>query len=264
MATDTTLPWYDSPWLQAYLKAKAIISEIRPDALKEFESAMAVFRAPGQFQTKHLSDVLTADELSSVIAIIAGLQQEELEKHELMGFGRMVVHDHPEFTRLQHTFTDRVSELAGEELEVSYNFLSLYNNLGVCQPHMDAPSAKWTLDICLDQSEPWPISFSQVVPWPEDFRLVQDDWRQQIVADPALEFSTHAPEVNEAILFTGANQWHYRDRISRGQAQNYCHLLFFHYIPKGSRDLLEPENWAKLFNIPELHSLSRTGTGIVS
>ncbi len=38
-------------------------------------------------------------------------------------------------------------------------------------PHMDAPDAMWTLDICLEQSEPWPISFSQPVDWPENFQV---------------------------------------------------------------------------------------------
>ena len=35
-----TFPWYDSPWLQAYVEAKAIIRRECPDKLAEFESAM--------------------------------------------------------------------------------------------------------------------------------------------------------------------------------------------------------------------------------
>ena len=79
---------------------------------------------------------------------------DELEKQELFNFGRLVVHDHPYFNQIQNTMTDLVSEIAQEPVEAYYNFLSLYNNLGVCEVHMDALSAKWTLDVCINQSDP--------------------------------------------------------------------------------------------------------------
>jgi hypothetical protein len=63
---------------------------------------------------------------------------------------------------MQRELVARVSDLVGEEVEPSYNFLSLYTRMGIFEPHLDAPSAKWTLDICIDQSEPWPIYFSQI------------------------------------------------------------------------------------------------------
>ena len=31
---------------------------------------------------------------------------------------------------------------------------------------MDAPDAKWTLDLCNEQSDAWPIHFSRIMPWP--------------------------------------------------------------------------------------------------
>jgi hypothetical protein len=248
-------PWYDSPWLRSYVRAKAIIREVRPTVLEDFEAAMAVFQAPRDFRVKQISSLLTPDQMEAARKIIAELDPTEIERHELMLFGRLVVHDHPVFTQLQRTFTPLVSELAGEDLEPSYNFLSLYNNLGVCMPHMDAPQAKWTLDICLDQSEPWPISFSQPVSWPEEFQGSQVDWRTQILEDPNLEFSTYAPQVNDALFFTGSNQWHYRDRIARTKAENFCHLMFLHYIPAGSSELVNPTKWSEIFGIPELAGL---------
>ena len=33
----------------------------------------------------------------------------------------------------------------------AYNFLSLYTQLDICEPHMDAPKAKWTLNVCIEQ-----------------------------------------------------------------------------------------------------------------
>ena len=109
-----------------------------------------------------------------------------------MGFGRQVVHDHSELSKIQRTLTETVSSLVGEAVEPCYYFLSLYNNLGVCKVHMDAPLAKWTLDICIEQSAPWPIQFSQWVPWPEQFEQTQDDWRSQIVNDLKLQFQSYA------------------------------------------------------------------------
>lgn len=237
------------------MRAKAIIRKERPWALADFEQAFSSLQAPQDFQVKHICSVLTPEELESVHKVVSGLRPEDYERHELFKFGRLVVHDHPECTRLQHEFTARVSELAGENLEPGYNFLSLYNNLGVCIPHLDAPNAKWTLDICLGQSEPWPISFSQPVSWPEDFQRGEGDWHRQILEDPSLKFTTFAPQVNEALFFAGGNQWHYRDRIARTKAENYCHLLFFHYIPAGCAELVNPANWCEIFNLTELSGL---------
>ena len=29
-------------------------------------------------------------------------------------------------------------------------------------------------------------------------------------------------------------------------------ILFFHFIPKGTAELCQPENWTRLFGVPEL------------
>ena len=47
-------------------------------------------------------------------------------------------------------------------------------------------------------------------------------------------------------------RWHYRDRIPRQSAENYCQLLFFHFVRADSVDLIDPANWAGLFSMPEL------------
>jgi hypothetical protein len=256
VSSEASFPWYDSHWLQSYAQAKAIIAKTCPGRLSEFEATLSVLRAPDDFRVKHIKDLLSPDALHRALEIVAALKTTDLEQHEMFRFGRAVVHNQPELTELQHALTNQVAELVGEDIEPSYNFLSLYNNLGVCEPHMDAPSAKWTLDLCLDQSEPWPISFSQVRPWPEEFQFQGDDWQQKILNNPELQFDTFAPQVNEALLFAGSNQWHYRERIARTRPQNFCHLLFFHYIPKGCGELIDPGNWRDIFDIPELAVLS--------
>jgi hypothetical protein len=182
---------------------------------------------------------------------IVTLNKSELEQHELLRFGRFVVHDYDYFTQLHQLITPLVSDLVGELVEPIYNFLSLYNNLGVCRVHMDAPYAKYTLDICIDRSDPWPIYFSQVQEWPEHFHN-RSNWEQSIETDPANIFTAHDLSPRQAVIFSGSSQWHYRKRIPQKIDNNFCHLLFFHFTPKGMADKIDPHNWATLFDLPEL------------
>src|SRR5206468_530714 len=118
-----------------------------------------------------------------------------------------------------------------------------YGNLGVCPPHMDSPEAKWTLDLCVGQSTPWPIYFSQVCPWPESASDTwrDGDWEEQIKRSPSLRFTSYTLEPGQAVVFSGSSQWHYRDAIPAGRGRKFAELLFFHFVPKGSAALLRPE-----------------------
>jgi len=255
-------PWYDSNWLDSYVDAKALIAEHCPEELERFEAGFEKLRTSPEFSTKTLPKYHFEPHLDSLKDLIRNTQTADLEKHEMLTFGRYVIHDHPLFDELQAGFIDLVSELANEPLEPSYSFMSLYNNLGACPPHMDSPEAKWTLDICIEQSESWPIHFSKVRPWATDWDEFSGDWANQILADPANEFETVLLEEGEAAFFSGSSQWHYRDRIPKKQTQNFCHLLFLHYIPEGTRELLRPENWAQIFNISVLEQVTHHHSGV--
>lgn len=260
MMSGKKYPWYDSPWLSAYVKAKGILERHCPEKLDDFVGAMEVFRTRPDFEAVKLDEVFDEVTLLKIKGVVGEFRSEELEKDELLSFGRQVVHDDPRFTKLQERLTDLVSEKVAEEVEPCYNFLSLYNNLGVCKVHMDAPFAKWTLDFCIEQSSVWPIYFSQVRPWPEAFECQEgQDWQELILNDPGNTFSKYCLEEGKAIIFGGSSQWHYRKRITKAQEKNFCHLLFFHFIPKGTRDLVQPEKWAELFAVPELQSVGRSG-----
>lgn len=251
------LPWYDSNWLACYRQAKAILQLGYPDKVADFSRAFDILRTDLSFKEHHLPNFLSTSQLAAYRNLINDLPQETLEKHEILNFGRLVVHDHPEFDQLQRDLTEEVSQLAGQALEPSYNFLALYNNLGYCQPHMDAPSAKWTLDICLQQSETWPILFSNIQPWPEDYQEEAEAaaWQEKILADESNAFTEYRMKEGEALFFSGSSQWHYRPRIEQKVKQNFCHLLFLHYIPKGAGELVNPNQWSKLFSIPELSEI---------
>lgn len=248
-------PWYDSYWLYSYVLVKNYLKQFYPERLQEFVSAFEVLRTRKDFKTLQLSEVFTKTQHEQIRTRMEEIKQEENEKHEFFEFGRIIKHDDAFFTTLQMELEQKVSEWAGEELECSYNFLSLYTNLGVLNPHIDAPAAKWTLDYCIEQSAPWPIHLSKVLPWPENWENNSENWVKDVKNDSENEFESFQLQEGNAIFFSGSSQWHYRERIQQQTNHNFCHLIFFHFIPKGTQALVHPRKWAAYFGIPELDKL---------
>jgi hypothetical protein len=256
-ANSRLYPWYDSIWLSRYTEAKAIIQSARPDALAGFVDAFRVFHTRPDFQVTPLNQPFDEATLGEIRRVTASLRPTDLELHEARNFGRFVVHDHPYFSELQRRVVPLVSGVVGEPVEANYNFLSLYTGKGVCAVHMDAPEAKWTLDVCIDQSAPWPIYFSEVQPWPDSGAGAwkTEDWEDRIKRSQSLGFTPFTLQPGQAVVFSGSSQWHYRDPMSEASGKNFCTLLFFHFIPKGTAELVRPKNWARLFGVPELSGL---------
>lgn len=244
-------PWYDSLWLSAYERAKTILRTVAPQRLAAFEQAMEVFRTRPDFQVRMFDRVFADDVMQEIRQAIVALAPAQMELHEARVFKRFVVHDHALFAKLHEEVTGLVSEAAGEPLEASYNFLSLYGPQGVCPLHMDAPLAKFTLDLCIDQSDAWPIHFGPVGPWPKPGEY-GGDWEMQI-REQLQGKQSFALMPGQAVLFSGSSQWHYRDAMpSGGSPRKFCDLLFFHFIPRGTGELVKPANWGRLFGVPEL------------
>ena len=153
-ARSDSYPWYDSHWLAEYARCAALIQRVKPAALSGFVEALRVFRTRPAFEARVLDRVFDEAELREIGRHVAGLQPADLELHEARTFGRFVVHNDPYFAELQQRTIPLMRDVTGEDVEASYNFLSLYGGLGVCPPHLDAPDAKWTLDLCLNQSGP--------------------------------------------------------------------------------------------------------------
>jgi hypothetical protein len=257
-SSSSLYPWYDSVWLEAYTKARAVVRKVKPEALDEFQDAFRVFHTRPDFKVKSFSHIFDDNTMGKIRDAVSSLKPTDFEFHEVRQFKRFVVHNHGFFTELQEQLVLLVSEAAGELVESSYNFLSLYGAMGICPLHMDAPEAKWTLDLCLGQSEPWPLHISQVQPWPdvdpelEEQTSSNDNWEEAIKQSPALNFSAYTMKPDQAILFSGSSQWHYRNAMPNVNSRSFCDLLFFHFMPLGTKALVQPENWARLFDIPEL------------
>lgn len=236
-AHERTYPWYDSVWLGRWMGARDVARLEAPELQAELIDRALPLRMPTNFDTHLRQGIVDESTSDRMCAVVRSLAASDRERHEAQDFGRTLVHNHSSFDDLHRAFLPLACELAGEELEPSYNFLSLYTNRGVCAPHMDAPSAKYTLDVCIEQSDPWPIYISQVVPWPEDWDYHGDDWEQRIKNDPVLDFQEYTLAPGDALFFAGSSQWHYRDPFPTTD-DGFCHLIFFHFIPKGTRDFV--------------------------
>ena len=252
IANETRFPWYDGYWLECFARAKRYLSVHRPDALQLLLNLVAPARTNPEFTTTCLRSLLDEAELAYLRQVIAGLKPSQLELHEIKRFGRWVVHDHPILNEFQDRMTPLVEDLTGEAVEPSYSFLSMYTRLGRCPLHQDAPYAKWTLDICIDQSGPWPIHFSQVREWPEDQVFPESGWEESIMDDPANRFTSQLLLAGDAVLFSGSSQWHYRDPIATMRQDPFCHLIFFHFIPRAVTHCLDPADWEACLDVPGL------------
>lgn len=238
--------WYDSQFLAKFEAAQQFLAIVNPGRLDDFTAAFAVLRTNETFGVRHIQPLLEESAFVRLLAQIAEMPRSALRSYEQESFGRDILHGLPILTALQNELTPLVAELAGEALEPSYNFLSFYRAGGQCPPHLDSPASKWTIDLCLGQDLEWPIHFSPIVPWPKATEAVS----QLGHPDPAtLDYSTHVLRPNEAILFSGSSQWHYRDAMPR---PGWCDLAFLHYRPVGSANLVTPMFWAEHFDLPEL------------
>lgn len=247
------LGWYDSHFLRRLEVAKHYLAEVRPDALDTFIEGFAALKPPAGFRETLIDDVFDAETCAALLTHSRTAQVEVFDKQaaENTAFGREVVWDYPFFVALQEQVRPRIEALVGRPLVSSYNFLSRYGANGKCGLHMDHPDAMYTFDYCIEQDAVWPIYVSRVTDWPTaDFARSFDP--EAVIADPDYDFAERLLRPNQALLFNGSSQWHYRRPKTAG---GFCHLLFFHYFPAGCEKLVAPDRWAGHFGVAELEAL---------
>lgn len=247
------LEWYDSDFLRRFEVARHYLGIVCPDSLETFLGGFAPIKPKDDFSPIKIDDVFDDATRKEIIRVAREVQPEDdkYQDYENSEFGRHVIWDNDFFRELQEQVRPLLSEVLGRPLQSTYNFLSIYGGSGKCDPHIDHPHSMFTFDYCIEQSEEWPIYFSKVVDWSSAGSERRFD-AARIKHDPSLQFVAHRLRPNQALLFCGSSQWHYRDPITSG---GFCKLLFFHYIPSGYGDLVTPARWASHFRIPELEPL---------
>ena len=247
-------PWYDSHWHSAYQAVYDFLQKKYPTRVGDFVNALMPLKTHKDFKPIIAHNILSKATLSEANAVIAGIGIGDWEVHEVESFGRLVLHDHPYFTDLQQRLTEQVSNIVNEEVVPSYNFLSIYNGRGVCEPHLDNPHAKWTLDIPLDASALWPIYISSVSEWPTE-DVYSRDWQPSIKS--SLPFDAFELAPGSGLVFSGSSQWHYRDPAPI-ERNFYSHMIFFHYVPTTMQALVDPLAWSDYLGIAEIAEIAST------
>ena len=149
------------------------------------------------------------------------------------GFNRTYAHNVGFFRNIHLQLADYASELFGEKVKPSYNFLSMYNKGGQCPLHIDRPQCRYTIDYLIrqDQSEPWPIRVGPQMSNEERDAITmphpstKTEIKQVVDSVDWTEVHLHP---NDAVCYSGTNAWHYRPTKSKGKAD----LVFFHFVPE--------------------------------
>ena len=241
------LAFYDSHWWRTQRWARSYLRTHRPDVLGDFDEAVERLRPPSGAGAVLLEDVVPVSLRETMVDRVAGLDPARLEHHELETFGRHVVHD--AFSDLVPWARGVVESTLGVDVEPSYDFLSLYHDTGVCEPHLDAPNATYTLDVLISQSAPWPLLVAPGAPWIAD---VDGDLHAPSFDDPDAGWQEFTMTPGDAVVFVGPAAWHGRRAMPPQRPPGHCHLAFFHFVPAGTTALVDPRRWADLFGVPRL------------
>lgn len=117
-------------------------------------------------------------------------------------FQRFALHNSAYLEKMHQQLTPLMQKETGRELQPTYAYLSLYGNKGYCPPHRDHHRCQWTLDLCVSQDQEWPL-------FVEDKKFLLKE--------------------NDALIYSGTDQLHWRERI---HTNGHCNLVFFHFKEK--------------------------------
>lgn len=121
-------------------------------------------------------------------------------------FNRWHWHNLPMLREIHNdpAFIFMVSDLAGQKLQPSYVFLSMYGPEGICPLHKDRPQCQFTLDLAVNQDAEWPIYIEE-----KPYNLKE----------------------GEAVFYSGTGQAHYRKAMKEDSKATFSDLAFFHFVP---------------------------------
>ena len=161
----------------------------------------------GQPQIVQPLTAIRFGELRAEVRRIRATLQEQPYHSSL--FNRWELHDPPCLLELHSTLRPLAERVSGLNVKPSYAFLSLYGADGICPKHTDRPQCVFTVDLCIEQREVWPLFV---------------DGRPYLLNE------------GDALCYWGTEQAHWRERIQPG---NHCSLAFFHFVPSAFRGPLK-------------------------
>lgn len=126
-------------------------------------------------------------------------------------FNRIYAHNNPFFRVIHEMITDRFCVWVNEKVKPSYNFTSMYfAGYGRCRFHKDRPQCKYSLDLCVGQNYPWGITVNE-----KEYFLKEGD----------------------GLIYSGTDHLHGRKEVLKHD--NYCDLIFFHFVLYDFEDKLD-------------------------
>jgi hypothetical protein len=151
-------------------------------------------------------------------------------------FVRTYAHNPPYLVNVHRQLTDFASEVFGIKLKPSYVFLSMYKENGICPLHIDRPQCFRTIDLLIRSTatEEWPIRIGKAMTDEQRAEIIdsgaghpkEEADIQRIIESE--EWTDVNLNPNDAVLYSGTNQWHYRPHRLKGTAD----LVFFHFVPE--------------------------------
>lgn len=152
-----------------------------------------------EWDSQLIKTVLSKEDFFSLCQYIEKVKIKKPVLNWCNVFMRYSLHDAIYLRNLHQKITPLVEKILQRRLTPTYSYLSMYGESGICPPHRDKSECQWTLDLCVKQDKSWPLF---------------------------VENCSFFMEENEALIYSGTDQLHWRDKIHTG---GFCDLVFFHF-----------------------------------
>lgn len=144
-------------------------------------------------------------------------------------YNRLSVSGDAFFHRYHHDhLTMLACKILRENVKPSYNFIAYYEKNGVLPMHADKPDCYLTIDVCINQAQPWPIYINNTTIVDEGEFTDYYAFKPEQIKKYEVGMKEYILEPGDAIAFSGTRCPHYRNTIQQG---NFCHMILFHFVP---------------------------------
>jgi hypothetical protein len=148
--------------------------------------------------------------------------------HDRSVYHRKFIRGHALAEVIHYSYVLPFAEKAfGEKLVPAYNFLSMYDmGKGLCPYHSDKDECYRTVDVCVSQSQIWPIYATELDRVHTEAELMEN----------VDEFKKNGQRFDlvpgDALFLAGVQHPHWRNPLPAG---NFCNMIFFHFLPASSK-----------------------------